>query len=144
MTHPTIHMTVGVSIATLVMLPPLLRDWWRGHSLALRFRNWLLVAGALGFYAVIPSLLGRAGLSDSWIRSPWMNIFLFHPYVAGLKEGGGAVGPAMLIAWLTLPYLLLLAAIRRTGRLKTEDGRPADHRRKAEIKSVGRLRVLGD
>ena len=121
MAHAAIHATAGVAVATVAMLPPLARAWWRGRPLAAHFRNWLLTAGVLAVYAVMPALFRRAGVPEAWCRSPWMNIFLFHPWIAAARPGGGTVGPLMLAAWVIFPYSLMLAAIRRTA---TKDAAP--------------------
>ena len=117
MTHPTIHFAVGCFAATLLMLPPLCRDGLYGRPLAARFRRWFLVSGALGLVAVIPSLLGRLGLPEPWIRSVWMNVFLLHPWVTEIKSGGAAVGPALLTAWIAFAYGLVLIAIWRNRQV---------------------------
>jgi hypothetical protein len=45
-----------------------------------------------------------------------MHVFFLHPAIASLHRWTGFAGPLLLIALLAAQYIVLLAAIMRTGK----------------------------
>lgn len=116
MAHTALHFSMGMGIATAVSLRPLVRAWTERRGLAAATARWLALSYALGFYAIVPSLLSRAGCAPELCRGWWMNIFLLHPWLTALKPGGTVFGPLALLACFALQYLFLLACVRRVSR----------------------------
>jgi hypothetical protein len=116
MAHAAIHFSLGLLLGTFLMLPGVIARWRRGGTLASPMGRWLLVSYAFGVWAIVPSLLARAGVPGSLASGPWMNLFLFHPLVRHLHPGGTIIGLFVLFLCFALQYALLLAAIRRRQR----------------------------
>ncbi len=116
MAHTAVHFTVGAAVAAAWALPSLIHAWRRGEPLAASFRGWWALTWILGVLAVMPPLLRRAGLPESWCESVWMNFFLLHPLIARLPIRGGLAGPLMLLGVFGVQYALLLAALIRSTR----------------------------
>jgi hypothetical protein len=109
--HVGIHFALGMLLGWLTGAIRVARVWMRNGRLAPVFRNVLLLSYALGLTAVFPSLLGYAGVPETVTSSPWMNVFLFHPWLRAHHPGGTIVGAAFVFACFVVPYAVLLAAI---------------------------------
>ncbi|MBM4142477.1 MAG: hypothetical protein FJ225_02625 [Lentisphaerae bacterium] len=116
MAHSALHFALGMAVAGAAALPALARAWRAGERLAGRLRAWLLSSCALGLWAVAPNLLRRAGCSANLCRGPWMNVFLFHPLLDRLYDGGSIVGPSLLALLFAAQYAALVAAAARAER----------------------------
>ena len=117
MAHTALHFSLGVTIASTLMLPAVARAWRSGAPVARSIARWLVAAYALGIYAVIPSLLGWVGLPAACCRGWWMNAFLLHPLLNRLVTGGMIAAGAAIIVCVAVPYGVLLAAVWRAGHL---------------------------
>lgn len=114
MAHSLLHFTLGLWAAMLVLLPRL-PAWERTGPRARAYGRWLAGAYALALWAIIPNLLRRTGLPESFCSGPWMNLFMLHPIVDQLHPGGMLIGEAVFLAAVALQYLLLLRAIARVS-----------------------------
>jgi hypothetical protein len=79
-------------------------------------KKWILISWILGFIAIIPNLLRQVGLSESIVRSPWMNLFVFHFALENLNAGGILRGGICIIFCFTLQYSLVLIAVLRAKK----------------------------
>ena len=116
MAQSTLHFALGMIAGTAMSFPPLLRARLAGAKLSRHFTGWFLLAYGLGIYAIVPSLLRRAGVPDAVCDGWWMNLFLFHPLLDRLKDGGILLGEILVASGFILQYSLLLAAISRCHR----------------------------
>lgn len=120
MAHSALHFSLGMLLGTGVFLPRVVRLWKAGNNTARACARWLVGSAVLGVYAIAPSLLRRAGVSDSFCGGWWMNLFLFHPVVQKMKAGGEIFAQALIVFLFATQYVVLLAAIRRRIRRRPE------------------------
>jgi hypothetical protein len=123
MAHSAIHFSVGILAATALSAPSLARAFAARRGLAAAVGRWLVWSYALGLYAVIPSLLRRAGAGETFCRGWWMNLFLFHPLLAHWR-GGTVVAAAALACTFALQYGVLLGALRIASRRRPAQPSP--------------------
>lgn len=114
MAHVTLHFSIGILTATVLMSRGLVCAWRTDQPLARRVGRWLLVSWGLGATACIPSLLRRAGLPDAVCDGVWMNVFLAYPVIKSVfSYGGMPLGVLALIATTGAQYAFIIACIRR-------------------------------
>jgi hypothetical protein len=106
------HVGIGMIAGSLIALPGLLRAWHHRQRLAPQFLRWFLLSYGLGAFSVVPSVLRRLGMPDTVVTHPIMNIFVLHPFLNRIQEGGLVLGGAMVAGIAACQYLLLLAAIK--------------------------------
>lgn len=111
MAHSSLHFAFGMSLGSLVTVPPLLCAWARREPLSAKFRNWFLASYAAGSFAVIPGVMRRLGVSDAVCDGWWMNIFLLYPAINHIKDGGMTMGPLLMGGILGVQYLALIIAL---------------------------------
>lgn len=121
--HSTIHFSVGMLLGTALTYRPVLVAWQQGRRVAPPLRRWLVVAYALGIYAIVPNLLRRAGLPHHLCEAWFMNIFLFSPLFNRLIHWGAMPGQFILSMLVAAQYSVLLWALRRTRNHKKAAGR---------------------
>lgn len=116
MAHSALHFSLGMVLGSVATLPAVVRAWLHRARLNRAIGRWLLVSYAVGFYAIVPSLLGWLGVPDAICRGPWMNIFILHPLLTRLRGGGLILAGFALVFCFVLPYTVLLAALARARR----------------------------
>ena len=128
MAHTALHFSLGVVIASAVMLPAVGKAWRGGTAVARVIARWLVAAYTLGIYAVIPSLLGWIGLPAACCGGWWMNAFLLHPLLNRWVTGGMIAAGAAIVVCFGAPYLVLLAAVWRARTFEDSMRGSLDHR----------------
>jgi len=120
MAHSVLHFAVGLAAGTALFAHRAVRRLRRGAPLAAPLGRALVLAYALGGWAIVPNLLRRLGVPESVCREPWMNVFFFHPALDRIKAGGVLIGELAVILCFAVQYTVLLAAIllirRRSAR----------------------------
>ncbi len=111
MAHSTLHFAAGLALGSAATLPPLLKAWARGNTLAPQFARMFAISYATGIYAVIPAILRHLGVPDAICDAPIMNIFLLYPWINIVKPGAITSGPLILGALLGMQYAILLLAL---------------------------------
>ena len=84
--------------------------------------QWIFLSYGLGVYAVVPSLLRKAGIPEAICHHPMMNVFLLHPAIDAWRPGGMLIGQLLLVGLFSSQYAALLVAIARIKR-NTDHGR---------------------
>lgn len=118
MTESIFHFGVGLTTGTVLFLPGLVRRMLAGNRMSGFFTKWFMVAFGLGFVAIAPGLMARAGMPVRFLAAPWMNIFFFFPFLNSVRRGGFIIGTACVLACVAVMYGALLLAIAR-GRRKS-------------------------
>lgn len=112
MTDSTLHFALGMLTGMILFIHPVIRNKIAGRKLAPAFKTWLIMSYCLAVFAIIPNILRRIGVPDTICNGWWMNVFLLHPLINGLKNGGMVIGRIGIITCFTIQYILLLTAIR--------------------------------
>ncbi|NQU41621.1 MAG: hypothetical protein HQ523_16880 [Lentisphaerae bacterium] len=122
MMHSTIHFSLGMLLGTALTYRPILAARRQGKRLAPLLRRWLIIAYALGVYAIIPNLLRRAGVPHDLCEAWLMNVFLFSPLLNRLMQGGTMPGQFLLSMLVASQYSALIWAVHRaTSHKKAAD-----------------------
>jgi hypothetical protein len=116
MAHANLHMAAGMALGTAITAIPVARAWLARAPLARPVGRMLIVAYALGIWALLPNLISAAGGPASIHHAVWANIFLGHALIDRKKDGGLLIGELVLVAILIFQYLTLLLALARTPR----------------------------
>lgn len=116
MAHSTLHAAFGMAAGLAVGLPALSAAWKARQPLARPLARWMILGAACATWALVPSILHFAGAPETVQGSAWMHVFFLHPAIASLHRWTGFAGPLLLIALLAAQYIVLLAAIMRTGK----------------------------
>ena len=116
MMHSTLHFSIGILVGTALSYRPIRTAVQNNAPLAAPLRRWLMLAYALGLFAIVPNLLRRAGVPHALCESCVMNLFLLSPALNHLVRGGAIYGPLILGIILMSQYLTLLWALRRALR----------------------------
>jgi hypothetical protein len=116
MAHSSLHFALGAVIGSAAAARPLLRAWRDRLPLAPPYRRWLLVSYGLALWAIMPALLRWLGVPDHFCGAWGMNVFLFHPALTRLKDGGAIVGTVALLALGTAHYTIVLLGLRECRR----------------------------
>lgn len=116
MAASTLHFSLGIAVATAAALPRLARRWHAGGAVSGPLRRWLMASYGLGLWATAPAWLPSLGIPGAWCVQWWANVFLFHPLLTGLKQGGRLYGACAMAILLAAQYLVLLLAVRRAHR----------------------------
>jgi hypothetical protein len=116
MAHSTFHFSLGLAVGMLALLPGLLGRMKRKERLSPAVARWLFVAYSIGMFAIVPNLLRRVGIPDAVCTGWWMNIFLFHPLIDRVKDGGVLIAEVMVLGCFGLQYLLILVMLKRRLR----------------------------
>ena len=111
MAHAALHFAAGMAVGMILQAPPLRRAWSHGAALAPAVLRWLGISWGLGAWAIIPSLLRHAGLSETFCGGWWMNLFLLHPLVNRWGPHATIIGAVALIAGFVFQYTTILTAI---------------------------------
>lgn len=115
MAHSILHFSAGLAVGTIGLFPVLAAKLKRYHGTkAVILARWLLLAYALGAWAVIPGIIPHLGLSGAFWSGWWMNIFVFHPLIDRLKSGGMLEGTLLFLSCAAFQYLVLLIVLRRS------------------------------
>jgi len=117
MAQSTLHLSFGALLGTLISLPPLWRAWRGRLPVARAIARWCLLSWALGFHAVIPSIVRRLSGNPDIGSSPGWNLFLFYPLLDRLPLPGILAGELAAAAVFGLQYAVILLAIRRARRV---------------------------
>ena len=115
MAHGTFHLSAGLAVGTLAMLPTVLRHLANRRKIAELFLKWFVLSGYLGMFALVPSFLRRMGVPNDFVSGWWMSIFVLHPLLDTIEREGMLVGQLGIVGCLGLQYVLLLIAIRRAN-----------------------------
>lgn len=113
MADASFHFAAGMATGMLLAAPRLYRAWERGTPLAPEVLRWLATSWGLGFWSIIPSLLGYIGLPASLCQGWWMNLFLLHPLINHHGPHATIIGGAALATCYVAQYLVVLASLRR-------------------------------
>jgi hypothetical protein len=116
MAHSALHFALGAVTGAAAAAPPLAAAWRGGGPLARPYRLWLGASYGLALWAVVPPLLGSLGVPDAVCKAWWMNVFLLHPALTRLKDGGAVAGTLVLLAVGSAQYILLLMGVRLAQR----------------------------
>lgn len=119
MAHSILHFSTGLALATAAYIPSLTRMFSRNlpHKSTIT-GNFLASSYAAGIFAIIPALLHRIGLPAWFCDGWWMNIFILHPLIDKLKNGGLLLGELLFAGCLVFQYAVLMYAlysIKRTA-----------------------------
>lgn len=121
MAHTVLHFSVGLAVGTAVPLAPVVRNLVRAERKAGLLRLWIGAAYAAGLFACVPNVLRSLGIPEQVCAGWWMNIFMLHPLIDALEDGGMLVGEILLAACFTLQYLVLLLTLRSI-RMRSDPG----------------------
>lgn len=113
MAHAAFHFSIGMTAGMVLLAPQLKRAWQQRERIYPAVKWWVLAAWSLGFTAIIPSLLGYAGLPESFCSGWWMNFFLLHALINHLFAQHLIMSSLVFGGLLSLQYLVILAAIQR-------------------------------
>ena len=113
MAHAALHFSLGMTVAAAATLPHLIHAVRSGVGVASSFRNWVFWSYATGVFGIAPSLLRAIGCPAFFCEGWWMNVFLLHPLLSGMKAGGTIAGPAVLGFCFAAQYATALAILRR-------------------------------
>jgi hypothetical protein len=113
MAHATLHFSAGLITGSLLAAPVVRSAWRTNRPLCLPILGLMLSAWIVGIWALVPSFCRHMGLPERFVGGWWMNIFLFHPIIAGFMRRSMFAGSVMMAAVLAYHYLLILLAIRR-------------------------------
>lgn len=114
--HFLLHFGVGLTCATLALLPRLTRTLFSHQPCANTVGRWILASYGLGLFAAFPNLLSAIGLPHSVIHGWWMNLFLLHPLIDRFHPGGQLLGQLMVAAAFCLHYALILIGLHRASQ----------------------------
>lgn len=118
MAHSIFHFSVGLAIGTAGFLPGVIKALKSGTKVSPAVARWLILSYGLAAAAVVPNLLRRLGLPEPVVSGWWMNLFVFHPLIDRLKQGGMLFGEVIIAACFTLQYALILVMLGKTLRRK--------------------------
>jgi len=124
MAHAGLHIALGMAAGMGALAPRLAAALRARAGVARALASWIVVAWALGVFAIVPSLLRFAGAPEVFCRGWWMNVFFLHPLVNRAVPKGNLLGQAALVAALALQYVTALAVLARV-RCSRNAGRPA-------------------
>ena len=116
MAHSAVHFAFGMSIGTILSMPQLIKTWWREQPASRTTAQWLILSWSLGILAILPGLLRRAGLPNTFCDGWWMNICLFYPLINILKSGGFILGLIGITFLFFLQYSTIMVAIIKTRK----------------------------
>ena len=116
MADASLHFAVGMAAGILCQTPALRRAWGRTGGVAVPLTRWITVSWALGFWAIVPSLLRYSGLPGAFCSGWWMNLFLLHPLINRFGPHATIIGAAAMVAGFALQYTIILTAIARWGK----------------------------
>lgn len=120
MAHSALHFSAGLLAGMTVFAPAVAVAFQRRRGLSRTVGRWIAVSWALGFFAIVPSLLHAAGAPPSFYGGWWMNLFFFHPLLNRLDRGGYLVGAALMGLCFAAQYVVLLAAIVRMSQRRVQ------------------------
>jgi len=116
MAHSALHFSIGMAVGSAATLHGVARAWLARANVADPIGKWLLISYGLGIYAILPSLFRWCGVPETVTSGWWMNVFLLHPFLTGLKAGGMIPAGFAILLCFVIPYALILAALWRKGR----------------------------
>lgn len=119
MAQSTLHVSLGMLVATAWHIRPLLQSWSSAQPMAKPIARWITCAWILGTYAVIPALLRRIFDLDL-SHSAW-NIFLLYPLIDNMPLPGILLGECLLGATIGLQYALILLLLYRYTKMRKND-----------------------
>lgn len=125
MSSPLFHIDAGVTLSAIICLPHIIGRWRDGHPLARLLRRWCLLALFLGAWFAIPALAVKTGLIEGPPQHWLWNLFGFHPLLASLWPHTTILGIAMFTGLMALHYVVIVAAIIRAGRFRSDATLPA-------------------
>ncbi len=115
MAHVNLHLAAGVAAGTGLGLIGVARAVLAARPLAPPIAHMLVLAGALGLWAVGPSVLARLGVPGAH-HAWWADLFVGHRSLDRLTDGGLLIGELALGAAIAGHYLLILLALVRARR----------------------------
>lgn len=115
MAHAAFHFAIGMGTGMVLLAPQLKQAWQKRKRLYPAVKGWLFAAWALGFTAIVPSMLRYAGLPESFCSGWWMNIFLLHALINKFFAQHLILSSLLFGGLLGLQYMVILAAIHRAG-----------------------------
>ena len=116
MAHTALHFSLGLAIGTIIPAPSVFKQFMRTGRKSGPLRLWLLASYALGTFATVPNILRSLGVPEIVCSGWWMNLFLFHPLIDRLENGGMLIGELILVGCFSFQYLALLLALRSVLR----------------------------
>ncbi len=96
------------------MLPRLWRKWKQKSHLAQTIGAWIIISGALGIYATLPSILRRICGGGEWTTAWWTNIFLFYSFIEKIDFPSIALGELCAASIFVAQYAIILLAIYKS------------------------------
>mgnify|MGYP001185576214 CR=1 FL=1 len=112
--HVTLHFGLGMLLAMFITASRLRSDWTTEAHRSRSLGRWLLIAYLGGIYAAAPNLMYGIGVPESICNGWWMNIFLLHPLIDGVKPGGMLIGQFLLATAYLFQYVVALSALKNT------------------------------
>ena len=109
-THASFHFFLGAAVGMAVLVPGVWSAARDRRPLAKPILRWLLAAYAVGFWAVVPNILGHLGVPHGICDACWMNIFLLHPLIDSLQDGGKLLGEIGMTMIFCAQYVVIVTA----------------------------------
>lgn len=116
MAHANFHLAVGMAAGTALAAWPVAKAWLAGAPLARPLARLWIATIALGAWAVVPNLVGAAGITYALHTHRVADVFVLHRAIDGRVHGGLLIGELALVVQLGFHYTLLMVALGRARR----------------------------
>jgi hypothetical protein len=114
MAHVNLHLAAGLASGLAIGLVPVVRAWIADKPLA-RPIGWMIaITCAMGIWAIVPNLAGKAGIPIAGRRLA--DVFVLHTFLDRRTDGGLLVGELVIAGTMVAQYVVVIAALIRARR----------------------------